>query len=61
MTVVLKHLAQEFSMNPHRIRAILREANHQPKDKRWKWDPKSAELKKIRKLLGEKSADSPSS
>ena len=60
MTIVLKHLAKEFSANPRRIRMILRQNNLKPTNGRWTWpDDDDPQLTVIRTLLGSVLSSSP--
>ena len=51
MTIVLKHLAKEFDLNPRRIRTILRDNEFTTRNSRWVWDEDDPTLVKIRDLL----------
>lgn len=51
MTIVLKHLAKEFDLNPRRIRTILRDNEFATRNSRWVWDDDDPTLVKIRDLL----------
>ena len=60
MTIVLKHLAKEFSANPRRIRMILRQNDFKPANGRWTWpDDDDPQLTVIRTLLGSVLSSSP--
>lgn len=49
--IVLKHLAREFNIDPHKLRMILRSLNLEPKNRRWKWEEDSEQLNKVRAHL----------
>ena len=50
--IVLKHLAQEFRIDPRELRAILRSHDYSPSQGRWKWEENSPQLREIRLMLG---------
>lgn len=50
--IILKDLAKEFKADCYDMRRLLRkEFGYAPKGRRWKWDEKDKELKKIRAFL----------
>lgn len=49
--IVLKHLAREFKLDPHKLRKLMRENFKIPAGRRWQYDEDSKELKKIRQQL----------
>jgi AraC-like DNA-binding protein len=57
--IVLKDLAREFDMDPHKVRAILRDKFGEPRGRRWRWDEDDRQLTEARKLLGNGSSKSP--
>lgn len=55
--ITLKHIAQEFELDPYKLRKKLRLNLKHSSNQRWKWDPKDPELaeaKKIAKLMKDK-------
>jgi hypothetical protein len=49
--IVLKSLAREFDIDPHKLRALLRKKFDSPTGRRWKWDEKDPELKIVRETI----------
>lgn len=50
--IVLKHLSREFDIDPYRLRQILRLHKIPKNNGRYQWNENSAQLKKLRSLLG---------
>ena len=55
--VVLKDLAREFDMDPHKIRLILRQKMGYPQGRRWRWEEGDPQLEEAKKLLSKNSGD----
>lgn len=53
MMVVLKHLANEYDIDPYKLRQKLRAKFGEAPGGRWRWEEKSPDLAKIRKFLDE--------
>lgn len=49
--IVLKHLAQQFNIDPYTLRHILRRNRYTPNNRRWKWEENDPQLKQIRETL----------
>lgn len=49
--VLLKHLAQEYEVDPYLLRRKLRLLLGSPKNKRWKWSADDPQLTQIKALL----------
>lgn len=51
-SVVLKHLAREFNIDPRKLRIILRQKKVPTENGRYQWSENSPKLKKLRSMLG---------
>lgn len=57
-SVVLKHLAREFDIEPRKLRILLRTMNIPTENGRYQWSENSPKLKKLRSKLGEQLSKS---
>lgn len=51
-SVVLKHLAREFDIDPRKLRIMLRQMKIPTEHGRYQWSENSPKLKKLRSMLG---------
>lgn len=49
--IVLKHLANEFNIDPYNLRQILRKQFGKPSSRRWRWQEDDPNLKATRDFL----------
>lgn len=48
--ITLKHLAQEFELDPYKLRQELRKNLKHKHNQRWQWEPKNPQLAQARKI-----------
>lgn len=57
--ITLKHLAQEFQLDPYKLRQVLRQHLPHKPNQRWQWKPTDPQLQKAKDIAKELSDETP--
>src|SRR4051812_19428430 len=59
MIITLKHLANEFDIDPFKLRRMFRKRQGNNPKRRWRWEEGQEELKEVRQWLASQSGTQP--